>query len=168
MALYFHRITESLRLEKNSKIIQSNHHPTTPCPLTTSLSATSTQFLNTSRDSDATMSLGSCATASPLFWRRHFSCYPTSVKILLLVTLKKYLVCQLIRKETTAVEVFLTKATVISFFILVHVSPYLQFSSAVESEVLISTVLTSFQFSQDFSWYQIKGFYKTDNVIFLC
>ena len=36
-----HRILESLRLEKTSNVIQFNHQPITPCPLTTSLSATS-------------------------------------------------------------------------------------------------------------------------------
>jgi len=62
-----YRMVESLRLEKASEIIQSN--PTPPCPLTTSLSATSPCSLNTSRDGDPTTSLGSCATASLLFWR---------------------------------------------------------------------------------------------------
>ena len=47
--------------------------PSPPCPLTTSLSATSTQFLNTFRDSDCTTSLGSCATASLLLLRRNVS-----------------------------------------------------------------------------------------------
>ena len=49
--------------------------PTPPRPL--SLSATSPQFLNTSRDGGHTTSLGSCATASPLFLRKYFSWYPT-------------------------------------------------------------------------------------------
>jgi len=43
-------IIESLRLEKTSKIIKSNPHPL--CPQTVSYSATSTRFLNTSREGD--------------------------------------------------------------------------------------------------------------------
>ena len=55
------RIAESLRLEKISKIICPTISP--PCPLTTSLSATSPQSLNISRDGDSTTSLGSlCQT----------------------------------------------------------------------------------------------------------
>ena len=51
--------TESPRLEKTSKI-KSNHPPTTIFPhKTMSLSTTSKHFLNTSRDSDFTASLGS-------------------------------------------------------------------------------------------------------------
>jgi len=49
------RIIESLRLEKTSKIIKSNCQPIT----TVSRSVMSTCFLNTSRDSDSTTSLGS-------------------------------------------------------------------------------------------------------------
>ena len=51
----FHRI---IRLKKTTKITKSNHQLITPCPLTTSLSATSPRFLNTSRDSDSITSLG--------------------------------------------------------------------------------------------------------------
>lgn len=50
-------ILESLRLEKASKITKSNCHPTPTVPLPMSLSTT--QLLNTSRDSDSTTSLGS-------------------------------------------------------------------------------------------------------------
>ena len=54
------RIIESLRLEKSSKIIQSNHPPTTNIlPLNHVLCTTSKHFLNTSRDSDSNTSLGS-------------------------------------------------------------------------------------------------------------
>ena len=54
------RITESLRLEKTSKITKSNRQPNTttsakPCPEV----PLSTRFLNTSRDSDSTTALGS-------------------------------------------------------------------------------------------------------------
>jgi len=42
---------ESLKLEKTTKIIKSNISPLPPCPTTVSLSATSSQFWNTSRDS---------------------------------------------------------------------------------------------------------------------
>ena len=54
------RIVESLRLEKTSKIIKSNHQPNTtmptkPCPEVPYLNV----FFNTSRDGDATTSLGS-------------------------------------------------------------------------------------------------------------
>jgi len=65
---YVHRIIESLRLEKTSKAIQSNSNQSPPCPLTTSLSATSPQLLNTPRDGDCTTSLGSlchCITTLP-------------------------------------------------------------------------------------------------------
>ena len=62
------RIIESLRLERISKIIQSSHQPNPPCPLTMSISATAPWFWSTS--------LGSCATASPLFQRGNYSLYP--------------------------------------------------------------------------------------------
>ena len=66
-------IIDSCRLEKTSKIIQSDRSPTTNIAhCTMSLSATSTRFLNTSRNGDPTTSLGSCATASPLLWQRNF------------------------------------------------------------------------------------------------
>ena len=42
-------------MEKTSKIIKSNHHPNTPM----SPSATSTRFLNPSRDGDSPTALGS-------------------------------------------------------------------------------------------------------------
>ena len=64
---FFFRILESLWLENTSKIIQFNCQPITPCPLTSSLRATSPCFLNTSRDSDFTIPLGSlchCLTTS--------------------------------------------------------------------------------------------------------
>ena len=64
----------SFGLEKTSGIPKSNPtHPTMPM----SRSATSLQFRNTSRDSDSTTSLGSCANASPLFLRRNLSHYLT-------------------------------------------------------------------------------------------
>ena len=63
-----HRITESLRLENTTKIISSSPNPSAPCPLTTSLSATSPWFLNTSRNSDCTTSMGSlCQCLSTFF-----------------------------------------------------------------------------------------------------
>ena len=49
------RISESLRLEKTSKITKSNHQPIP----TTSLGATSPRSFNTSVDGDSTTSLGS-------------------------------------------------------------------------------------------------------------
>lgn len=55
-----HRIIESHRLEKTSKVIQSNHPPTTSMsPLTMSLRTTSKCFLDASRDGDSTTSPGS-------------------------------------------------------------------------------------------------------------
>ena len=59
-------IIESLRLEKISKNIQSNHQlmPTTPTK-TMYLSATSPRFLNTPRDSDSLGSLCQCLTILP-------------------------------------------------------------------------------------------------------
>lgn len=54
------RFIESPRLEKNSKVIQSNCPPITSIShYTMSLSTTSEHFLNTSRDSDSITSLGS-------------------------------------------------------------------------------------------------------------
>ena len=53
---------------KATKIIQSNASPSPLCSVTTSLNATSLRFLNTSRDSDCTTSLGSlchCITTLP-------------------------------------------------------------------------------------------------------
>ena len=50
-------IVESLRLEKTSQITKPN--PTPPCPLPTSLSATSPRLWDTSRDGDPTTP---CAT----------------------------------------------------------------------------------------------------------
>jgi len=41
------------------------------CPLTVSLSATPPHLLSTSRDGDSTATLGSCATAQPLFQRKN-------------------------------------------------------------------------------------------------
>ncbi|KAK4826991.1 hypothetical protein QYF61_013091 [Mycteria americana] len=56
-----HRITESYRLEKTFKIIESNHKPNTAKNhhYTISLSTSSNRPLNTSRDGDSTTSLGS-------------------------------------------------------------------------------------------------------------
>ncbi|KAK4828298.1 hypothetical protein QYF61_024963, partial [Mycteria americana] len=56
-----HRITESYRLEKTFKIIESNHKPNTAKNhhYTMSLSTSSKRPLNTSRDGDSTTSLGS-------------------------------------------------------------------------------------------------------------
>jgi len=74
-----HRITDPLRLEKTCKIIESNHQPTPPCQLTTSLSATST-WLNTSRDGDCTTSLGSLfppASASSHWGAERYSQIPS-------------------------------------------------------------------------------------------
>ena len=45
-----------------SKVIKFNDQAITPCPLTMSLSATSTCFLNTSRDGVSTTSLFQCLT----------------------------------------------------------------------------------------------------------
>ena len=42
--------------------------PPLPCPLPTSLSATSPRFSSTSGESNSTTSLCSCANALPLFW----------------------------------------------------------------------------------------------------
>ena len=64
--IHRNRITESLRLEKISKITKSNHQPTPTMPTDHVLSATSTRLWNTSRDGDCTTSLGSlchCSTA---------------------------------------------------------------------------------------------------------
>ena len=62
-----------LRLEKTTKIIYSRHQPMTPYPLTMPLSATSTQLLNTSRDSDSTTSLGSlCQCTTTLSEKKCF------------------------------------------------------------------------------------------------
>ena len=62
-------ITGSLRLEKTSKITKSMPNPFPPCPLPTSLSATSPQFWNTSRDGDSTTSLFQCLiTLSEIFF----------------------------------------------------------------------------------------------------
>jgi len=60
-----HRIAESLRLEKTSKITKSNPSPLPPCPLT--LSATSPWFWNVPRASDPTTPWAACSVASPLF-----------------------------------------------------------------------------------------------------
>jgi len=48
------RMTESARLEKPSTNPKANHSTPSPCPPTTSLSATSPRFWNTSRDGDPT------------------------------------------------------------------------------------------------------------------
>ena len=57
--MLFHRIMSSVRLEKTLKTIWSNRQPIPTMPITTSLSATSTRFLSTSRDGDPPTSLGS-------------------------------------------------------------------------------------------------------------
>ena len=51
---------ESLRLERSTKIPKPN--PPLPCPLTTSLCATSAPFWNTCRDGDSPTSLCQCLT----------------------------------------------------------------------------------------------------------
>ena len=68
-------ITESLRLEKTPMIPKSSPNPPPPCPLTVSLRVTSLLFLNTSRDSDPTPSLG-CPSARPLFQRTDYFLVP--------------------------------------------------------------------------------------------
>ena len=68
-SMWNHRIIESRRLEKTTKIIKSNCEPITPCPLTMSLSATSTRFSNTFRDGDSTTSLADCSNVWLLFLR---------------------------------------------------------------------------------------------------
>ena len=50
----------------------STLNPSPPCPLTTSLSATSPQFLNTSRDSDSTTSLGSLCQCPTTLTEKNF------------------------------------------------------------------------------------------------
>jgi len=52
-------MTESLRLEKTSKIISTNHQLL--CPQTMSFSATFPYFLNTSKDDDSTTSHSFCS-----------------------------------------------------------------------------------------------------------
>jgi len=54
-----HAIVESLMLERLLRSSNPTVSESSPCPLTTSLSATSTWFLNTSRDSDSITCLGS-------------------------------------------------------------------------------------------------------------
>jgi len=55
-----HRIIESLRLEKTSKIIKSNCHPNTPTPAKPCPEVPHAHgFLNPSRDGDSTTALGS-------------------------------------------------------------------------------------------------------------
>ena len=53
-----HRIIES-QFRKKHRDPQVQPQPTSPCPLTTSLSATSPWFWSTFKDSDSTTSLGS-------------------------------------------------------------------------------------------------------------
>jgi len=65
-------IIESLRVEETSKITRSSHQPIPPCPLTTSLSATSPQFLNTSRHGDPTTSLAAVPIPHYTFWEEVF------------------------------------------------------------------------------------------------
>jgi len=62
------RITESLRLKKtNENIISSHHLILTVSPLTMSLSATFTHFLNISRDWTPALPEAACFNASPLW-----------------------------------------------------------------------------------------------------
>jgi len=68
-----HRIIESLWLEEH--LVQPQ--PTPPYLLTSSLSAVSPWFCDTSMDSDSSTSLGSCATASVLLLRINISYCPT-------------------------------------------------------------------------------------------
>jgi len=67
-----HRIIESLKLEKTAKIPKFNPSPSSLCPLTTSLSATSPCYWNTSRDSDTTTSLGSLCHCSTTPSKKRF------------------------------------------------------------------------------------------------
>ena len=61
-------IMESLKLEKTTRITKPTHNASPLCSLTGSLGATSPQFLDTSRDSDPTTSLGSLEEPSPLLF----------------------------------------------------------------------------------------------------
>ena len=72
-----HRIIVSLRLEKMSRIITSNSKSSPPCPLTTSLSATSPWFRNTSRDGDSTTSLGMKERGKKQIWSYPSASNPT-------------------------------------------------------------------------------------------
>lgn len=66
-----HRLIGPLRLEKTTKVTTSNHQP--PCPMATSLSATSPLLLNTSRDANITTSLGSlCQCTTTLSEKKFF------------------------------------------------------------------------------------------------
>ena len=69
-------LIESLRLEKTSKTIYSNRQLITPCPLPTSLSATSTWLLNTSRDGDSTTFMGSLCHCLTALSEKKFSLIP--------------------------------------------------------------------------------------------
>ena len=68
-----HKIIESPRLEKTSKIIQSNHPPITNIShYVMSLSTTSKCFLNTSMDSDSTTSVVSPFMPDHSLWEEVF------------------------------------------------------------------------------------------------
>jgi len=95
MIKWVNRIIESLWLERPIRSPGPTISPSPPCPLTTSLSATSTRLWNTSRDSDCTTSLYSlchCSTALPerkflLISYLHLPCCnlrPSSLILLLL------------------------------------------------------------------------------------
>ena len=63
------QLTESLKVERASKIIRSNCHPNTPM----SPNATSTRVLNPSRDGDSTTALGSlCQCLTTLSVKKFF------------------------------------------------------------------------------------------------
>ena len=66
-----HRIIESSRLKRPLRSPSPTTNPPPPCPLITSLSATSTQLLIISKDSDSTTPWAACATTSPLFQGRN-------------------------------------------------------------------------------------------------
>ena len=82
-----YRITESLRLEKTSKIILSNHQPTTTTPTKLCPSLPHLLFCwNTSKDSDSTTSLGSLIqnTDYPMLMQQVLLTKPQSSKKALL------------------------------------------------------------------------------------
>jgi len=71
LKMLYLRIIQSLWLERTFKITNSKHQPATPCSLPTSLSATSTWLLHTSRNS--TTSLGSlCHCLTALSEKKYF------------------------------------------------------------------------------------------------
>jgi len=109
-----HRITESLRLEKTSKLSKSNPKPPPLCPLITSLSTTSPWLWNTSRDGDSTTCLSSpvlffsgeeiCAIIQPEVWRFSGRFNPSNTAAYLGMLL---LVLSSLRKTSPLLMVFL-------------------------------------------------------------